>query len=233
MEGTNIPTDIIIYAVVAVCLVIWLSRVLGSRHGAERQRPNPFTVPPAGQATPANVTALPAVEVKSAGASVDAGLVQIALADRNFDPARFTENAKDAFAMVVTAFADADVPTLKDLLSPTVFKAFDAEIERRKAASLKTVTEVHSVNDATIIAAKLVGNTASVTLRIKADETYVQTDASGKVIAGHPDRIVTMTDVWTFARDVKSSDPRWLVTETRDDVKEDNGMTLPEAGIAV
>jgi len=233
MEGTNIPTDIIIYAVVAVCLVVWLSRVLGTRHGAERQRPNPFTKAPVGQGAPANVTALPAIEAKTAGGSVDAGLVQIALADRSFDPVRFTENAKDAFAMVVTAFADADVPTLKDLLSPPVFKAFDAEIERRKAANLKTITEVHSVNDATIIAAKLVGNTAAVTLRIKADETYFQTDASGKVIAGHPDRVVTMTDVWTFSRDVKSSDPRWFVTETRDDVKEDNGMTLPEAGIAV
>ena len=42
-----------------------------------------------------------------------------------------------------------------------------------------------------------------------------------------------MTDVWTFTRDVKSSDPRWLVSETRDDVKEADGLTLPEAGISV
>jgi predicted lipid-binding transport protein (Tim44 family) len=164
---------------------------------------------------------------------VEAGLVQISLADRNFDTARFIENAKDAFAIIVGAFADGDKATLKDLLSPTVFKSFEAALDARTAAGKKVVTEVHSVRDANIIEAGLFGSKATITIRFKADETYVETDASGKTIAGHPDRIVTMTDVWVFTRDTKSSDPRWFVAETRDDVKETDGMTLPEAGISV
>ncbi len=234
MEATGIPTDIIIYAAVAVILVVWLSRVLGTRSGAERKRPNPFVDAPQ-SGTPVSVTALPQAaqampQQTVSGTALDAALVQIALADRAFDPARFTDNAKDAFALVVTAFADADLETLKDLLAPPVYASFAAAIEQRKSAGQKVTTEVHRVGDAKIIAARLDGKTAHVTLRFKADETYVLADASGKVLAGHPDRIVTMTDVWTFTRDVKSSDPRWFVSETRDDVKEDHGMTLPEAG---
>lgn len=232
----NIPTDIIVYAVIAVVLLVWLGRTIGTRHGAERQRPNPFTVPPEGQKPvidsqrAANAAQEP---VSGNPTPTDTALVQIALADRNFDSRHFVENAKDAFSMVVTAFAEGDRATLKDLLSDAVYKSFDAAITAREAAGQKALTEVLSVRDATIIDASLKGSTASITLRIKAEETYALSDSSGKVIAGHPDRVVTMTDVWTFARDVKSSDPRWMVTETRDDVKEDNGMSMPEAGISV
>ena len=230
MEAGNIPTDIIIYAAVAVALVVWLMRILGTRSGSERQRPNPFTLPTPQQGTPAEVASLPApTPLRNVTTDVEAGLVQISLADRNFDPARFVENAKDAFAIVVAAFAAGDRATLQDLLSPAVFRSFESAIAAREAAGKKVVTEVHSVNSADVIEADLNGSKARVTVRFKADETYVETDANGKTVAGHPDKIVTMTDVWVFSRDVKSGDPRWFVAETRDDVKEDGGMTLPEA----
>ena len=133
---------------------------------------------------------------------------------------------------IISAFAEGDKATLKDLLAPEVYKSFEGAIIARELASKKVVTEVHSVSDATIIEAALKGTKAFITLRLKADETYVETDADGKTTAGNPDKIVTMTDVWVFTRDTKSSDPRWFVTETRDDVKEADGMTLPDAGAA-
>lgn len=229
----NIPTDIIVYAVIAGVLLIWLRNVLGTRHGAERQRPNPFTLPPAGAPLSAAAPQANIPTVRGATSDVDAGMVQISLSDRNFDAARFLDNAKEAFAIVTAAFADGDRATLKDLLSDNVYKSFDAGITAREKAGQKAMIEVLSVRDAAIIGAKLDKRAAAITIRFKADETYALTDASGKTIAGHPDRVVTMTDVWTFTRDIKSTDPRWLVSETRDDVKEENGMTLPEAGISV
>ena len=41
--------EILIYAVVAAGLIFWLRSILGTRHGGERQRPNPFTAPPPGE----------------------------------------------------------------------------------------------------------------------------------------------------------------------------------------
>lgn len=230
MESGNIPTDIIIYAAVAVALVVWLMRILGTRSGSERQRPNPFTLPVPQEGAPVEMAPVKTPQpLRNITTDVEAGLVQISLADRNFEPSRFIENAKDAFAIVVTAFADGDRETLRDLLSPDVFRSFDAALDAREKAGKKVVTEVHGVNSADILEAGLTGSAARITVRFKADETYVETDAAGKTVAGHPDKIVTMTDVWVFSRDVKSADPRWFVVETRDDVKEDGGMTLPEA----
>lgn len=226
----KIPTDIIVYAVIAGALLLWLRSVLGTRGSSDRQRPNPFTLP-GGMPTPASAGA-PTATPNVATSPVDAAMVQIALADRGFDTNRFLESAKDSFAAIVAAFADGDREKLKDKLTPDVYAGFEAAITAREAAGQKAMTEVLSVRDADVIDAKLEGRTASITLRIKADESYALHDASGKLIAGHPDRVVTMTDVWTFTRDVKSSDARWLVSRTRDDVKEKEAPTLPEAGIS-
>lgn len=45
------PADILLYAVIAAGLVIWLRNLLGTRHDDEPQRPNPFITPPGGQNT--------------------------------------------------------------------------------------------------------------------------------------------------------------------------------------
>ncbi|HRC27077.1 MAG TPA: hypothetical protein PKX87_06575, partial [Alphaproteobacteria bacterium] len=44
-ELKAISIDLILYAAIAVGLVFWLRSVLGTRHGDERQRPNPFAPP--------------------------------------------------------------------------------------------------------------------------------------------------------------------------------------------
>jgi predicted lipid-binding transport protein (Tim44 family) len=225
MESSQIPMDIIVYAVIAGFLVVWLMRILGQKNGSEPQRPNPFAGTNADQTDKKpNI-----VTLKGLTPTVDTGLVQIALADRNFDAAHFIENAKDAFAIVVAAFAQGDRATLKDLLAEKVYKSFDAAITAREAAGKKVVTEVVAVREASIIEAALNGRDAVVAVRFKADETYLETDSAGNVTAGHPEKLVTMTDVWVFTRDVRSNDPRWFVCETRDDAREDNAPTLPEA----
>ena len=56
---------------------------------------------------------------------VSAGLMQIRAADPSFDPNGFTEGAKMAFEMILNSFSSNDRKTLKNLLSPDVFKNFD------------------------------------------------------------------------------------------------------------
>jgi predicted lipid-binding transport protein (Tim44 family) len=35
------------------------------------------------------------------------------------------------------------------------------------------------------------------------------------VIDGAPDRVVEAIDIWTFARNTRSTDPNWQLVETR------------------
>jgi len=232
------PTDILIYAVIAAIMVFWLRNVLGTRHGDERQRPNPFEEKPADDIknTGSIIDMKPVsvqrdMPVNGNNDHVDSGLVQITLADKNFDPAQFKENASEAFVIIVTAFAEGDKETLKDLCSPDVYKAFSYAIDKREKRGEKNLTEIHAVRKNEIVAAGVDNRIAYITLRITADETYVIEDKNGKRIAGHPDRVTEMTDRWTFSRDVKSKDPRWLLSKTEDDEIEVDGKTpLPDAG---
>lgn len=227
------PTDILIYAVIAAVMIFWLRSVLGTRHGEERQRPNPYEEQveetDMAAARPLPLQARPATQ--EGGDLVDAGLVQIALADKAFDLSQFKENASEAFSMIVIGFAEGDKETLKDLCAPAVYKAFAEEIDARNKRGEHVSTEIHAVRKAEIVAAGVENKTAFISIRFTADETYVIEDKDGKRIAGHPDRVTEMTDRWTFSRNVKSKDPRWLLSKTEDDEAEEDGKTpVPDAG---
>lgn len=238
------PTDILIYAIVAAIMVFWLRNVIGTRHGEEKERPNPFEdkqseqhstdeMPPIDMKPErASDAAIPVLAGIAKGETAEAGLVQIALADKAFDVQDFRENASDAFSIIVQAFADGDRDTLKDLCSADVYVAFDRALKEREERGEKVSTEILSIRKADIVSAGVENRkTAFVTIRFTADETYVIEDANGNIIAGHPDRVTEMTDKWTFSRDIKSSDPRWFLSKTEDDHVEEDGKTpIPDAG---
>lgn len=226
------PTDILLYAVVAAVMIFWLRNVLGTKHGEERERPNPFEEQPETEVIEmAPIKDQQPMVMSEGNDEVDAGLVQIALADKSFDLAQFKENAVDAFTIIVTAFAEGDKETLKDLCAPSVYDAFANEIDERNKRGEHVTTEIHAVRKNEITAAGVDNKTAFITLRITADETYVIEDKNGKRLAGHPDRVTEMTDKWTFSRNVKSKDPRWMLSKTEDDEIEEDGKTpLPDAG---
>ena len=126
--------------------------------------------------------------------------------------------------MVVETFAEGDREALDDLLGDKVYKAFDQAIAAREAEGNTQSTEIHAISQAKIIEAQMDGKTARVTIRFEADQTSTTYDKDEKLIAGHPDRTTKMVDIWTFSRDVKSKDPRWMVIETRGDFEDDNDL---------
>lgn len=151
-------------------------------------------------------------------------MLDIARLDKNFDVKFFLDAAQDAFAIVVESFAEGDRETLKDLLSGKVYAAFEPAVIARESRGETQQAEIHAIRKAQIIEAALQGRKALVTVRFTADQTSVTKDKDGKIIAGHPDKMTKMIDIWTFERDVKSSDPRWLVAETRGDFEGDNDL---------
>lgn len=242
--------DLILYALVAVVLVFWLRNTLGTRHGGERQRENPLNhtdIPGADKKQgeimdrgrviditdaepdiePFNTMRFPGLEIKNEAVP---GLMEIMKYDKSFDPYRFVQGAKDAFPMIVEAFAKGDTETLQDLLAPKIYKSFTDGIDARNLRGETIATEIHSVRRVEIIEARLVGRMAYLTVRMTADETSVIRDGQNQIISGNPDRVTELTDVWTFGRVMAAKDPTWLVYETRDDaVEEDGSIDLPEA----
>ncbi len=143
--------------------------------------------------------------------------MDISRADRNFELTHFLQGAQDAFVMIVEAYAAGDRKTLQEFLSPAVFKAFNAGIQQRENNLQKASVEIHSVRRAEITEARLDGRDAHITVRFVADETNVLRDAAGAVVEGNPDRVRETIDIWTFSRDLRSRDPVWIVSDTRED----------------
>jgi predicted lipid-binding transport protein (Tim44 family) len=240
-----VPADILLYGLVAAGLVFWLRNILGTRHGDENQRSNPFAeitdTPAKKKNTPDGARAfmgeptedLPSKldrNVEIVGASVQDGLNEIERLDRSFDLAEFTKGAQDAFVIIVEAFADRDKDTLENLLSPPLFKAFSGVIDEREKNGETASVEIHAVRKVDVLDASVNGKMAQIIVRFVADETSILRDKKDKLIFGDPERVTETRDIWTFGRDIRSRDPKWILMATREDEGDEQaGSTVPES----
>jgi predicted lipid-binding transport protein (Tim44 family) len=231
----------IIYAAIAVVIFVQLRRVLGQRTGRERPPYDPYsardTLRPSTNERPStndNVVALPGraaepppkpVEVAppagdrwsglaEPGSTVAAGLDAIAREDKSFDGKHFIAGARAAYEMIVTAYAEGDRRTLKNLLSRDVYDGFEAAIREREAKGETAESRFVSIDKSDITDAELRARTAQVTIRFVSQLVSVTRDRNGAVIDGSPEKVTDVTDVWTFARDLSSRDPNWKLVAT-------------------
>lgn len=239
----TVPPDLLIYALIAAGLIFWLRNILGTNDDDTTKKPGtpylaasaqqennvlPFDNRQNNEATIGELAKTPKGNMAiSSGTNSEAGLIDIARFDKSFEIISFMRAAQDAFVFVVESFADGDRETLKDLLSPPVFTAFDMAISARENAGEVMKTEIRGIKLSEILEAKLEGPYAKVTIRFIAEETTFTKNASGEIIFGHEEKITQMRDIWTFSRDLRSRDPRWLVIETREDI--DDNQTIPNA----
>jgi predicted lipid-binding transport protein (Tim44 family) len=226
----------LVFIVAAVLIFLRLRSVLGSRTGNERPPYNPYAkgeTAPADPADSGNVVAMPrrksdATDAKQpAYADIDAiapegsefnvALRSIRDRDASFVPVKFLDGAKMAYEMIVLAFADGDRKTLKNLLSKEVFDGFAAALDEREKNGEKVQSSFVGIKDASIIGAELKGSDASLTLRIASEIITATIGKDGAVIDGDPETVTEVTDVWTFARDLRAKDPNWKLIATEDD----------------
>jgi predicted lipid-binding transport protein (Tim44 family) len=226
----------IIFLALAVFIFLRLRSVLGQRTGRERPPYDPYSARDAvrpSSSTNDNVVALPGrggevppkttgpVEsterwkgVAEEGSAVAAGLDAIAREDKSFDAKPFVAGARAAYEMIVTAYAEGDRRTLKNILSRDVYEGFEQAIRDRESRGEKAETRFVSIDKSDITGAELRGRTAQVTMRFVSQLVSVTRDRNGSVIEGSPEKVTEVTDVWTFARDVTSRDPNWKLVAT-------------------
>ena len=210
--------DIVVFAVIAGFLVLRLRSVLGRRTGTERRR-DPF--PPPAEASPEKVVPLPPrgrpqppLPQAAAAAPLASGIARINAADRGFDENAFLAGARAAFEIIVNAFAKGDTAVLQPLLSEQVYASFSAAIRARAAAEETLETNLLTIKTVEIAQAELDGDSAMVTVKFVSDQVNVTRDADGAVVDGNPEQVEEKTDLWTFARSVRSRDPNWTLIAT-------------------
>ncbi|MGH6816550.1 MAG: Tim44/TimA family putative adaptor protein [Hyphomicrobiaceae bacterium] len=229
--------------VVAVIVILKLRSVLGRRTGDERARYEQRVraqqeaqeralaqqdkvvalprrehegVPQSGDRRAARADAEARIRTYAGGdAALERGLVDIFRADGVFDPAHFMQGAKAAYEMIVTAFAEGNRKGLKDLLSREVFDGFAAAIADREHRGEQIDQSFVGINKADLVEAVLKNDMAQVTVKFVSHLISATRDRHGEVIAGDPQKIKEVTDIWTFARDVAARDPNWRLVATQ------------------
>ncbi|MGH6829005.1 MAG: Tim44/TimA family putative adaptor protein [Rhizomicrobium sp.] len=188
--------EILVVAMVAGVILFRLYSVLGRRTGHEPQPQDRLTPrPPA-----AKLRSVPAERPSEPQAR---SLFDIQLADPGFETGRFLKGAGAAYEIIQKAFAGGDRAGLKPLLSDDVYQAFNAAIVAR--GSQPPSEKLAGITDTRIAQATLEGKTAEITVSFRAQFVHVAP-------ADHAQRDVT--DVWTFARQIGSSDPTWTLVAT-------------------
>jgi predicted lipid-binding transport protein (Tim44 family) len=226
----------IIFLALAVFIFARLRSVLGQRTGRERPPYDPYSARDAKAAAAREKVvplpgrtgeSLPRTEVEAgngsaerwagvaeAGSPLAAGLEAIAKADPEFDAKHFLTGAKSAYEMIVTAFAEGDRRTLKNLLARDVFDGFTAAIADRESRGETLESRFIAIDKAEITGAELKGKNAQITVRFVSQLISVTRNRAGEPIEGNPDRVTDVTDIWTFAREAGSRDPNWKLVAT-------------------
>jgi predicted lipid-binding transport protein (Tim44 family) len=148
-------------------------------------------------------------------AGVEHGLLKIFQADPSFDPGHFLTGSKQAYEMLVMAFAEGNRKVLKDLLSREVYEGFTTAITERESRGEQIDQSFVGIDKANIVEAELKGGSAQLTVKFVSQLISATRDRSGVVTGGDPQRIKEVTDIWTFSRDLGARNPNWRLIATQ------------------
>jgi predicted lipid-binding transport protein (Tim44 family) len=190
--------ELIILAALAVVVLYQLYAVLGRRVGR-----GPEDVPqPAPTAEPAPRPQLaPAQE----GAPLT-GLAAVRARDPTFDIGQFLSGARQAYTMIVRAFAAGDRATLKPLLATDVMDGFEAEMAKRESEGRTEQVEFLQTPRADFEGVTVVGDLAKAAVRFLAEYRSRTKGPEGEGVEDH-----RTAELWTFERNLKSRDPNWTL----------------------
>ena len=213
---------------VIAAVVAWrLWSVLGTRTGTEKPPIvlTPTTPPPRADNSNAPVEGeiLPPEPQKPVwtgyapeGSALALGLEAIAAKSQGFSVKSFLAGASAAYEMVLEAFAKGDKQALKTLLSKELLDSFNAEIDKRNAQGHSMKFQFVGVKSAELKRAAMNGNKAQIEVAFASDMISATMDKSAAVVEGDDQAIRTVSDLWTFERDVTSRDPNWKLIATDD-----------------
>lgn len=222
MGEDNWLIEVVVLAMLAGFIALRLVSVLGRRTGHEEPAGDSVRRSPAEQMPPSpgnlDSPSAPALDLPAdMSDDLRRGLNAIAAANHGFDPNRFIEGARAAYKLTLEAFWNGDNDALRDLVSDDVAEQFAEAIEARKSEGLVLENRLVGIERAEIVAARMRGAMAEVSIRFDADLVAITRDSSGNLVAGSTSDAVQTHDVWTFSRHAGSEDPNWLLIETDED----------------
>lgn len=219
MNGTLI--QLLVLAGIAIFLILKLRSVLGTREGFEKP-PIPIE-----ELRPRNQAGLEVIDGGKdrdiidhvpEGSDSAKALAEMKKADPAFSVTPFLEGARGAYEMILMAFERGDLDAIRAFLSDEVEESFAEAISARERDGLTVEASFLGLKDLGLEDAtyRRESGMAEITVRFVGEQTYVVRNKAGEVVEGGPREVRRQRDVWTFARQMGSSDPNWQLVATGD-----------------
>jgi predicted lipid-binding transport protein (Tim44 family) len=87
-------------------------------------------------------------------------------------------------------------------------------IRERESKGETVESRFVAIEKSDITGVELRNRVAQITVRFVSQLISVTRDKAGTVIEGNSEKVIDVTDVWTFARDLSSRDPNWKLVAT-------------------
>jgi len=196
--------QVLFFAILAGFLIYRLFSALGRREGFEREE-GPFEEE--------EISFEPAS--KLGDEYVDPRLREPVTHIKTYDPRfrldDFLEGARAAFRMIVEAYAKEDLKTLKSLLNLELYRDFEEAIRDREVRKETLETKIISLDLPIPTNAMVHQKKAQIRVKITSEQQHIRRNEAGKIIEGDPKQTEQITDLWTFEKDLISSDPNWTL----------------------
>ena len=128
----------------------------------------------------------------------------------------FLRGARIAYETIITDFSDSDNKLIasKPLLGKKIHDQFkEALLERDNKGHFAEITFI-GIKSALIKTHKKAESNLEVTVDFISEIITCIKDKDKKIVLGDTEKIKTVYDTWVFSKDIKSSNPNWLLIDT-------------------
>jgi len=187
--------DIILLAMIAGFIFLRLRGILGKKTGFDGKIPN---------------------ENKKKFQEISTNLKSTSERFDKEDQISFLNGAQIAYETIITDFSDSDNKLIasRPLLGKKVYDQFkEALLDRENKGNFAEITFI-GIKSAKIKTHKKVEDSLEVIVDFVSEIITCIKDKDKKIISGDAEKIKTVYDTWVFSKDVKSSNPNWLLIDT-------------------
>lgn len=210
--------QLLVLAGIAVFLILRLRSVLGTREGFEKP-PLPTPSARSNRREFEVIEGGPDLDITDnveAGSPAAEALAAMKRIEPDFSVTEFIQGARGAYEMIVMGFERGELNEIQPILAEDVFDAFVDVVAAREDQGLTVEAEFIGIRETRIQDVTFDKDTkrAEITMRFVGELTSVVRDKGGDIIEGSPTTSRKQKDSWTFAREMGSSDPNWLLVAT-------------------
>jgi len=139
--------------------------------------------------------------------------------NENFEEAsqkEFLKGAEIAYETIITDFSDSDNKLIasKPLLGKKIYDQFQEALEERASKNYFAEITFIGIKSAVIKTHKKIEDSLEVTVDFVSEIITCIKDKDKKIVSGDSEKIKTVYDTWVFSKNIKSSNPNWLLIDT-------------------